>query len=338
MLEDAITLEASQTLLRDIQKYLDFIEGNLGGEESVSQQALANFVGIQQRIETVGIIKPKVIVPLPITGDTYKVAKLDIPIDINTHLKKYAYYYLPVPITLFHSQVRKRGLRFRRLEVRFSYNLESPDTDKPLSHDLFPGGCKWQTILEVQQESELVISGGLNFELQTPNLGQALISLTTANGLSNTVNKLLLPNASASAGGSGKSQTRIRWSPIQYVQRRLLNEGKGIGQPFAFWSFQDLDTIESDEELILHVVLQVPRHQRNVTVMPLILVDFDYVTLESQWRGMIESLQKYLANIKELFGNQAMGDIEKFMHQLDCKWPLIIGGDKAWNLSDDMVH
>lgn len=337
MWEDAITLKDSQTLLSDIQKYLDFIEGNLGGEESASQRAGEAFVAFNREIET-GVIKPRSITPFPITGDTYKIVNLEIPININTHLKKYAYYYLPIPITLLHHQVHNRGQRFSNLEVRLVYNLDSPDTDKPLSHDLFPGGCKWQTIREVTKESELVISGGLNFELHTPNLGKALTVLATANGLSNFASKLLVPSASASIGVTGTSQVHIRSTPNQYVQRRLLNEGKGIGQPFAIWSFQDLDTIESDEELILHVILQVPRHQKTVTVMPLILVDFDYVTLKSQLQDMIESLRKSLADIKQLFGDQAMDDVQKFQRQLDRKWPIRLGGNTVWNLSDDMCH
>jgi hypothetical protein len=341
--EARLTTASNKALLAQVREYIQFVRGDLAGEEPLTEEEAMDFAYLMSVVDE-GIKLPPRVVPLPIIDQDHLTKDLagGVPVDIGKLTEGYAFYYVQVPITLFP----KRGFRFREIEVRLVYNPGMPTSEKPLSYDIFPER-KWLQVVSLQEDLELVLDESAHFKLQPPGTSQALLLLGTTIGQGTA--QAMSPEIALALTSMGvdigaklaaevKAGATIKLGPFHYLIRRALTRSEGRGNDLALWRFSAREDIDADEELHVAVVLQVPRTLKTVKITPLVLADLGRQSLQAKFEGVIQSLKGALGTLKDLFGDEAEEKILSFEDQIGRGWPIKVGGDKAWDISDELTH
>lgn len=166
----------------------------------------------------------------------------------NTALEKKLdennFYLINIPITLFP----RSGWAFTRLECRISFNDGNIKASKlPIIYDIFPDDV-WMNVLEISDHLNLGINESLNFQAQVANIET----------------KSQLVNAKLDAGihQASLGQATFIAGPFRYRFRRTKIRSRGRLSPECFWRLDGNEFVD-EEDLLLSVILMVPKNQKN---------------------------------------------------------------------------
>lgn len=309
----------AQSYLLDIQPLLDYEAGTMSSTTVLSEEGQAGISALAAAIKQQVNLPPR-IVATRITEQAYLAQGWNgVPMDVARLMRDFKYYYIEIPITIKPA----RGYRIHELEVQLVYNPGKPDNLAPINYDLFPSN-RWVSLINAQQQLELVIDEGAKFKVQTPGLSQAMLVL-----------------AGVDVGGHIKAEVAAKASlilgPFDYVIRQWRVRVTGEGNNMAFWSFNDRQELEGDDELRVAVILQVPQEVQELKIVPTILANPKANELAAILSEIVAPLRRAMDSLRDRFGPEVEQQVDRFEQAVRDGWRIRVGnGTTVWDISKDL--
>lgn len=173
--------------------------------------------------------------------DDYNNCELEPSVDVSDKFKRYDFYKVRIPITLFP----KSGWAFTRVEcwIEFCPAEEAVDL-RPVVYDLFPHD-KWAKIISASPKLSLGLDTSLRFQAETKGVDI----------LGNQIDGALSTNIEAGAG--------LVLGPYEYTIRRANIRTRGRLNVEAFWRLDGREHTD-EEDICLEVVLMTPKRRKVV--------------------------------------------------------------------------
>jgi len=243
------------------------------GEDSDHLLELTSELG-----KEVAEFSPKLSV-LPLKKTLFTDLKLEMPPYTVNLLKRFNFYLVDFPITLFP----RPGWGFVRLECRVEFNPGRPSAERPIAYQIFPHE-EWQDILHAWQSLAVGLDENFEFKIDSAQLPEQQLNLNVP------------AKAAIELKMAGKMGLIL--GPFNYYVRRPKILSQGRGNVKVMWRLEGEEQIMQTEPR-LGVVLQVPKHVSRVDAIGAMAVFRTFHFFTAELGDLLDFLSKPTKNFLE---------------------------------------
>ncbi len=213
---------------------------------------------------------------VPLRKKLFADLHLKIPPYIANLLKRFHFYLVDFPITLFP----KPGWGFERLECRVEFNPDHSSTERPVAYQIFPHE-EWQDIINAWQDLTVGLDENFEFKADSAQPTEQLLNLS--------------PPAKAAIELKMAGKAGLILGPFNHYVRRPKILSRGRGNVKVMWRLEGEEKIMQTEPR-LGVVLQVPKHVSRIDAIGALAVFRNFHFFTSELRDVLDFLSKPAKN------------------------------------------
>jgi hypothetical protein len=182
-----------------------------------------------------------------ITDEDFLSRGREVPIHFRELTKRYRYYFVYFPISLFPL----RNWSFNRLEVAVEFSPGADDPlERPKAYQILPDK-RFQTLLQANDRVEVSVDGNFELSAKTGEIDLA------AGGAGAALDAGGAVKASAGAG--------LVLGPFVYTIKRAQIDHTPVGMEDVFWRLDGTEFVQESTPALI-VIAQVPKDASAVTI------------------------------------------------------------------------
>jgi len=216
---------------------------------------------------------------LPLSKKDFADRGLEVPPVVSGLMRRFDFYLLHFPITLFP----KPGWGFGYLECIVEFNPGRPPAERPVAYQIFPEE-EWQDVIRANQGLAMGVNENLEFKVDLERLGAELPDLS--------------PMARAKVALKASGTAGLILGPFNYRIRRAKIQTGGRGNVKVRWRLDSEEYFEQ-EELRLGVVLQVPKTVSRVDIIGVLKAYRDFHLFTAHLRYLLRYVRERTRNFFE---------------------------------------
>lgn len=293
-----ITIDELRTILEIWERINDFFEADAGSAQLATAEEQAAAKTRRALIET-GVELSEIVYAKPLKKD-----------------KTFAYYYLPVPLSVFPPT----GTFIKSVEVELQFSPGS-GTARPVVRDIFPSR-EFQDQLVIQGGVQVGIDESLKFVWAV--LGGAAAQMSMP---------FIEPIFKVASG-------ELKLDPaFTFLIRKPIILTDGIDADVVRWRFNGRDHFEQPEPLRFGVVFAVPRELKQVRVAKSVKARRRNQSLQRLIAQDLERIQRARELLKGFYQERDLDLlVERLKQALRSEWNVVQDNLPMWILDSDMVH
>jgi len=256
-----------QMFLQELAGVANAYRTTLGSEEKTEEDSNRLLKLVDELGKEVAELSP-ILSVVPLKKKLFTDLQLKTPPYIANLLKRFNFYLVDFPITLFS----RPGWGFRRLECRVEFNPDLPCTERPVAYQIFPHE-EWRDIVQAWQGLTVGLDEKFEFKIDSAQPKEQMLNLSAP------------AKAAIELKMAGKAGLIL--GPFNHYVRRPKILSQGRGNVKVIWRLDGEEQIIQREPR-LGVVLQAPKHVSRIDAIGVLSVFRTFHFFTAELRDVID--------------------------------------------------